>query len=460
MTIRHNPGSFRDPSGFLFYEAGTMYRTINISYKENYDFLMNSCLYKALVSDNLLISHEEIDVKPGAGSAYKIIKPELVPFISYPYEWRFSQLKDAALLTLRIQKRALEFGMSLKDCSAYNVQFYKGRPVFIDTLSFEKYQKGKPWAGYRQFCQHFLAPFALMAYSDVRLNQLLRVYIDGIPLDLASKLLPFRTRFSFSLLIHIHLHAKSQAYFADKKIQPRGREMNQTALLGIVDSLESLVKNMNWKPRGTEWGDYYDFINYSSATFQRKKEIVAGFISRIKPSEIWDLGANTGVFSRVAASGCISVISFDVDMATVEKNYCESIRNSEKYILPLLLDLTNPSPGIGWENSERMSLLERGPANTVLALALIHHLAISNNVPFYRISRFLGGICDNLIIEFVPKTDSQVQKLLATREDIFTGYDQHSFEAEFEKNFKIEDSVRITDSERTLYLMKNRGMER
>ena len=213
------PSSFRDPSGFLFQQDGIIYRQVNLVCKDNYDHLMDSGLYQALINDNLLIPHEEADIEPLVPErAYRTIKPEVIPFVSYPYEWCFSQLKDAALTTLKVQRKALDFGMSLKDCSAFNIQFRKGRPVFIDTLSFEKYREGQPWVAYRQFCQHFLAPLALMGYKDVRLNQLFRVYIDGLPLDFTSCLLPWRTRLRFSLLSHLHLHARSQEHFADKPV--------------------------------------------------------------------------------------------------------------------------------------------------------------------------------------------------------------------------------------------------
>lgn len=456
MAARSIPGSFRDPSGFLFYQDETLYRMINTGYRENYDHLMNSGLYKALAEDGLLISHEETAVATDHDKAYKVIKPELLPFISYPYEWCFSELRDAALLTLDIQKKSLEFGMSLKDCSAYNIQFRKCRPVFIDTLSFERHQSDKPWIGYRQFCQHFLAPLALMAHSDVRLSQLLRIYIDGIPLDLASKLLPFHTYFSFSLLSHIHLHAKSQRHFAGKAGSFPKRKMRSTSLLGLIDNLESLVKKLEWTPRGTEWERYYENTNYSSEAFESKKAIVAGYLERTKPAEAWDLGANTGVFSRIAGAKGIRVISFDIDAAAVEKNYRECTRDSEPNILPLLLDLTNPSAGMGWANRERTSLVERGRTEMGFALALIHHLAISNNVPLLKIAEFFSTVCRKLIIEFIPKSDSQVQRLLSSREDIFSEYDRNCFERAFEEYFTIESSTLVNGSERTLYLMENR----
>lgn len=447
--------SFRDPSGFVFYRDGSIYRRVNIDYKEDYDQLMNSGLYKTLLKADLLIPHDEVEFDDiRSDGFYKIIKPELVSFISYPFEWCFSQLKDAALTTIKVQKKALEYGMSLKDCSAFNIQFRKGHPIFIDTLSFEKYREGQPWIAYRQFCQHFLAPLALMCYRDIRLNQLSRVYIDGIPLDLTSSLLPVSTRFRFFLLSHIHLHGKSQKHFAGKSVNIGNYKMSFLSFLGLIDNLEFAVKKMKWQAQGTEWANYYEDIHYSSDSFQHKKQMVSEFLEIIGPKIVWDLGANTGIFSRIASDKGIETISFDIDPAAVEKNYLECVKKGRNNILPLLLDLTNPSPGIGWENQERMPIFERGSADTVLALALIHHLAISNNVPLEKIASFFSNLCNSLIIEFVPKSDSQVNRLLSSRKDIFPHYTQHVFENEFKRYFSKQNSVKIRDSERILYLMQ------
>ena len=449
------PASFRDPSGFLFQQDGVIYRQVNLVYKDDYDHLTSSGLYRALVDGNLLIPHEEVSIEPPIPElAYKIIKPEPISFISYPYEWCFSQLRDAALTTLKVQRKALEFGMSLRDSSAYNIQFKNGRLIFIDTLSFGKYREGQPWVAYRQFCQHFLAPLALMSYKDIRLSQLLHIYIDGLPLDLASHLLPWRTHLKFSLLSHVHLHARSQEHFADKPINVRQYRVSRYAFLGILNSLESAIRKLKWRPKGTEWADYYQDTNYSPQAFEHKKTIVDGLLDRVRPTTVWDLGANVGIFSRLASDRGIPTISFDVDPAAVEKNYLDCVARGDKSILPLVIDLTNPSPAIGWENKERMSLKERGPADAVLALALVHHLAISNNVPLSRIAGFFSDICHWLIIEFVPKADSQVQRLLATREDIFPDYTRQAFEQEFSRYFTIADSADIRESQRTLYLMR------
>ncbi|MBM4387252.1 MAG: SAM-dependent methyltransferase, partial [Deltaproteobacteria bacterium] len=207
---RHT-ASFRDPSGFVFSKDGIICRRINRSYKDNYDFLIGSGLYDRLAGDGLLVAHKEVEnVDAESGEAYKIIEPDPIPFISYPYEWCFSQLKHAALLTLKIQRLSMDAGMTLKDCSAYNVQFRRGKPVLIDTLSFERYRDGKPWVGYSQFCRHFLAPLALMSKKDVRLGNLLRIFIDGIPLDFAGGLLPWSTFLSFSILSHVHMQARAR----------------------------------------------------------------------------------------------------------------------------------------------------------------------------------------------------------------------------------------------------------
>jgi len=447
--------SFRDPSGFLFLKDKILYRQVNTVYQKNYNHLITSGLYKSLTESDLLVRHEEVDIFPPIPSTgYKVIKPEPIPFISYPYEWCFSQLRNAALATLQIQKKAIEFGMSLKDASAYNIQFKNGKPILIDTLSFEKLSDWKPWIAYKQFCQHFLAPLILMAYKDHRLNQLLKLFIDGIPLDLTSKLLPFRTFFIPRIAIHIHIHALSQKHFSSKPVKASKRKMSRYSHIGLIENLESTLKKTRYHFKKSEWGDYYEKTSYSEEAFEHKKQILKEFLDIINPRELWDLGANTGVFSRISSNMGIKTVSFDIDPIAAEKNYQECLSRNETNILPLVIDLKNPSPSIGWENRERKSFMERGPTDALFALALLHHLAISNNLPFAKIATFFSRLCKSLVIEFVPKEDSQVQRLLATREDIFTHYTQKDFEKDFGMYFDIKKVVKIKDSERILYLMQ------
>ena len=451
--------SFRDPSGFIFYHEGICYRQINPVYKECYDYFLESGLYQKLVNEKLLIPHETVSSShlPFSGG-YLTIRPEPIPFISYPYEWCFTQFKKAALATLDILKHALDHNMILKDANAYNIQFNNGQPLLIDTLSFEKYKEGETWVGYKQFCENFLGPLALMSYKDIRLGRMLREYIEGIPLDLISSLLPKKTYLNFHLIIHIHLHARYQKDYSRKQSSAvKSKAVSKKSLLGLINSLESSIKKMYWNPSKSEWGDYYSDCPHVPKFLGEKINLVAGYLDFLKPKAIWDLGANTGVFSRISSSRGISTISMDIDPGCVETSYLQALEKGEKNLLPIWIDLNNPSPGIGWDNKERMSLQERGPVDTILVLALIHHLAISNNVPLTRIAHFFSNICQSLIIEFIPKSDVMVQKLLASREDIFPDYTQILFENCFRKFFNIIKTEKISNSGRILYLMKNKN---
>jgi hypothetical protein len=446
--------SFRDPAGFVFRRDGVLYRAIRRPGLPHFERLLASGLYDELVEARLLVPHEEAPASTaGPDDVERVIRPEEVPFVSYPYEWSFSQLQDAALATLEIQKRALRRGLTLVDASAYNIQFLRGAPVLIDTLSLRQAADGEPWTAYRQYCQHFLAPLALMALRDVRLGQLLRIHIDGVPLDLASALLPLASRRRASLLLHLHLHARSQKRYEGRQLDGPRRKVALQALLGLVDSLETGTRKLRWRPAGTEWADYYEDTNYTADGLAEKERAVASFVAEARPRTVWDLGANVGAFSRAAASAGAMVVSFDLDPACVERNYLRVRADKETRLLPLLMDLANPSPASGWANEERMSLLERGPADAVLALALIHHLAIGNNVPLDRAARFFARAGRSLLIEFVPKSDSQVKRLLVTREDVFDGYTQAGFERAFGTYFEIRRRAPLAGSERILYEM-------
>lgn len=451
------PASFRDPAGFLYTHGPDLLRQINPAGYEDYFAAINSGLYQDLMDRGWLVPHEELtQYEQDSPPERIIIKPEQIPFISYPYEWSFSQLKTAAQLTLKIQSAALDKNLSLKDSSAYNIQFLHGKPVLIDTLSFERYQQGEPWSAYRQFCQHFLAPLALMAYTDVRLSNLLRIYIDGIPLDLASKLLPRKSSLNLGINMHIHLHAKSQSQYSGKTVDRKSdtRKMHKHQLQGLVQNLESTLEKLTWKPEQTDWAEYEKFHNYSTESLQHKGELVSQYLAKTNSSMVWDLGANTGQFSRLASNIPINTISFDIDPGAVELNFQHMLKEGDQHLLPLVMDLSNPSPGLGWRLEERESLFERGAADTVMALALIHHLVIGNNVPLPNLVAFFAEICTWLIIEFVPKSDPQVKKLLQVRRDIFTDYNLEVFLNQFKTKFELLAEDQIKNSQRTLFLFK------
>jgi hypothetical protein len=414
-------------------------------------------LDKALINAKLMVSHEE-DAPNGADETGLVIRPEQVPWISYPYEWCFEQYQDAALTTLRIQSLALKFGMTLKDSSAYNIQFINGSPKLIDTLSFDQYAE-VPWAAYGQFCRHFLAPLLLMAHVDTRLAKMTQTYIDGIPIDLADTLL--RGKGGFAAWQHIHLHAKAiNSYGQDgkKADKPVQLTMKKTLLVSIIDSLTRVVKELKPKNKITEWGDYYQSTNYSDESAAHKERLVQQFLENAGPVSLaWDLGANDGRYSRRALDRGAAVVAFDIDPAAVSRNYLATRKTGAK-MLPLLLDLTCPSPAIGFANNERKTIAGRRKPDVILMLAVIHHLAISNNLPLPLIAEWLSSLCKYLIIEFVPKEDSQVQILLKTRVDIFPGYTMSGFESAFTGYFSLREKISIGQSLRTLYLFQSRAL--
>lgn len=453
-------GSFRDPSGFVYTRDGTLYRQVNQGFRNSFEAFLASGLYDELAQEGLLVAHRQVGLELSATSdAYAVLQPERVGFISYPYEWSFGQLRDAAALTLEIQQRALARGLTLRDSSAYNVQFQGGRPLFIDTLSFEPLEEGKPWTAYKQFCEHFFLPLTLMSSRDIRCGQLLRSYLDGIPLDLGSALLPRRSWLKLSTLLHIHLHAWALSRYADTAAgsAAKGRTMTRQRVLTLVKNLSDAIRGMSWRAAGTEWAEYVTDNNYTPAATLAKRNLVMSHLRSANARTVWDLGANTGEYSRAAREVAPQVISFDVDPAAVERNYRRVRAEGETGILPLLLDLTNPSPAQGWAGRERLSLEERGPADAVMALALIHHLAIGHNLPLEHVARYLARLGRRLIIEFVPKSDSQVKRLLLSRPDIFPGYTKEGFEEAFGRHYSIDAVHKIDESERWLYAMTPRS---
>jgi hypothetical protein len=452
-------GSFRDPAGFVYTAKGALYRQVNRVFADEFEACAEAGLYDALISEHLLVPHRRVDLSLAlTPEAHAVIAPDVIPFVSYPYEWCFGELQDAALLTLDIQLRALERGFVLRDASAHNVQFAAGRPVFIDTLSFERYHDGAPWAAYQQFCEHFLVPLALMATRDARFGLMLRDHLEGIPLQFGSALLPPRTWAYPRLLLHVHLHARAQRRYANATVSAEvgGRTLAKPALVSLVKNLRNAVASLSWRPVGTEWADYTSATNYSDADTLSKRELVLGYLRRVGPSVVWDVGANTGAYSRIAREVAPLVVAFDIDPAAVERNYRDVRARGDAGLLPLVLDLRNPSPALGWAHHERMSLVERGPADTVMALALVHHLALSGNVPLEDVAAFFARLGRTLIVEFVAKTDSQAQRLLRNRPDIFPDYTSLGFERAFGEFFVIADCQRVGDAERWLYLMTRR----
>ncbi len=444
----------------MYRRDGVLLRQVNLVAAEEWRAVTEAGLLNRLQAAGLLVGHDAapLDWAADPSIAHAVIQPEVVPFISYPYEWTFGQLQAAALLTLRIQEEATRAGFELRDASAYNVQFHAGRPIFIDTLSFRRARPGAPWVAYRQFCEHFLAPLALMARRDIRLGALQREHVDGIPLDLAAAMLPSRTRLSLGLGSHVHLHARAQRQHADRPesaARAQERQIGPTQRAALLDSLRRLVDGLAWKPAGTEWADYGSTASsYDDESARKKDDLVAEMIAGAAPSVVWDLGANAGRYSAIAAGVAGRVLALDIDPAASEKHWRDLQARNESRILPLLQDLADPSPAIGWDLRERRSLFDRAEDATLMALALVHHLAIGRNVPLPMLSATLARLGRDLVIEWVPKEDPMVQRLLASREDVFSDYTQDGFEAAFASDWVTLDWQAVAGTARLLYRMR------
>lgn len=449
-----HPASYRDNSGFVFEHEGKFYRYVSPVYETHYHQLINSGLYDELVKTKKLIPHEEVtDTAAFNFRDGKILLPQQLAFISYPYEWSFDMWKDAALLTLHIALKALQKEMILKDATPFNVQFINGKTAFIDTLSFEQYETGKPWVAYHQFCECFLGPLLLMHYCHPDTGKLFTVYPNGIPINVLANLLPKRSKWNMGVFLHIHLQAK----FSGKQKPSKTKEnsFSKQKLELLLKGLESFVQKLSPKNIKTTWDDYYTDTILGKDYLDAKTVLVRSFTNFVDYKTVIDLGANDGHFSLLLNDDK-NIIAADADANCINDLYLKIKKEKRQNILPLINDLTAPSPAIGWANSERDSSTTRFKADLVMALALIHHLAIAKNIPLSFIADWLQPMAENLIIEFVPKEDEKVKLLLQSRKDIFDGYSLEHFKVAFAQSFQIVREEKVGNTNRTLFLMKRR----
>jgi hypothetical protein len=454
-TVIHHPSSYRDPSGFIFEKEGELYRQVNISFKEHFDHFLQSGCYRHLIEKTLLIPHEEINKNlTREGNCYTTIKPEKISFISYPSEWSFDMLKDAALLTLQLVRESLQFEMILKDATPYNIQWHKGKLIFIDTLSFEKYTE-TPWVAYRQFCENFLGPLLIMYYSKQPLHQLFLAWPDGIPLEIIRSLLPKKSRFSLHTYLHIHLHSKISA--KSQGHQNNIQKFSKQKLVNLISSLETLINKLILPIGKSVWSEYYEEASRRKNYLQQKKEIINHWLNEIHDIKTAaDLGANEGEFSRLLTGNGVNVIAADFDPYCINKLYRQVKEAKEKNIQPLVLDLANPSPSTGVNNEERNSFLKRINSDLVLALALVHHLAIGKNIPFEKIADMFSRAGKYLIIEFISKEDEKIKLMLSNKKDIYTDYSEENFVAVFSNYFSIQHKIPVPDTQRALFIMERK----
>ncbi len=447
--------SFRDQSGFVFRHKGEYYRAIREVYRKEYEKLIGSGLYTQLTRKRLLIEHKEVNDISTEQDVFRVIRPEQIPVISYAYEWSFSMLKDAAMCTLNNVLEALEFDMILKDANTYNIQFLNGAPLLIDTLSFETYYENQSWTAYRQFCEHFIAPLILMKYCNASLNKLLIAYPNGIPLEVCKSMLPLRARFNVHVYLHVFLQNNLSTNRESSLKQPSSLFTKQK-LMTLLNGLKSFVSSLYERKEKTTWDQYYEATITSQDYLEEKNKMVLSFLELVPFQTILDLGANDGVFSLLYTNTAKQIVALDEDRNCIERLYVRCKQDRITNIIPLVANVAHPSPDIGWNNEERTALFKRIQADLTLSLALIHHLAIANNIPLEKILSWLHSLSPYLLIEFVEKEDPKVQQLLANRKDVFDTYSLAHFKTIIAPLYVILKEGQIPGSSRMLFLLKRK----
>ncbi len=459
-SIQKEPSSYKDPSGFVFQKDNLVYRQVNNNFKDHFEFFISSGCYKKLADAGLLISHKEIKENfTGDPNWLTTLLPEQIAFISYPYEWCFDMLKNAALLTLSIAQKSIASGIILKDATPFNIQWHKGKLVFIDSLSFEKYNEELPWIAYRQFCECFLSPLLLMHHSKISLHSLLLAYPEGIPLPITRSLLPWKSKFSFHTYLHVHLQA---SYAVGKSAKANQKvSFSKKKMLNLLLSLETLIKKLKSPSKPTTWAAYYEEASQRNDYLERKKELVEFWVADLANLKTAiDIGSNDGVFSKILSKKNVFTIAADSDPACVNNLYQNILLTNEKNIQPLIINFSNPSPYIGLNNTERKSFFARSKADIILGLAFIHHLAIGKNISLSSIAEMMNNLSKkHLVIEFIPKSDEKVQLMLSGKPDIYFKYTIEEFEKSFLAFFEIIQKKEIGASGRILYQMLKKNIK-
>ncbi len=446
--------SFRDPAGHVYEVGERVFRTVRAPGRDDFEFVRSTGFLDQKAQAGQVVAARLVpndvlgDAAPDA--CYVLEHPRLA-FISQPYEWSFGGLRAAALLTLELHRDALQHGVSMSDASAYNVQFDGPKPVLLDYLSFRRYQDGEMWAGHRQFCEQFLYPLLLTAHTGVPFNAALRSHLGGIPAAELLPLLPAVRRLSPRVMLHVGLPARvARARTVTAAEQLSRTRLPKTSLLRILEGMHSWVRGLQPRRKRSAWQLYAGVNTYSDAERREKMQFVAGFVAAARPRVVWDLGCNTGDYARAALdAGAELVVGFEADQGALEAAFQRAELEHLRF-LPLYQDLLNPSPDQGWRQRERKGLQARAHADAVLMLALIHHLAIANNVPLPEVVDWVTSLAPAGVIEFVPKEDPMAAALLALRKDIFPDYTREAFLALLGERARITSTREITGTGRLL----------
>ncbi|MCH7971968.1 MAG: class I SAM-dependent methyltransferase [Chloroflexi bacterium] len=454
IELARTASSLRDPWGFMVEDdRGTLLRQINPPLANSSRKFFDSKLYSSMVAQHQLVEHKYRSSEFADETTSAVFEPRRLPVVTYPYEWPFSLLKKAALLTLDIQISAVDAGFTLRDGTAFNVLFEGLQPIFIDFGSFDVRTDDKPWVGYKQFCEHFLAPLSLAARYRLPVQQFNSGNMDGFPLGVASSIMPMRSWLNWGLLWHLHLHAKSiRRNSKRKRLDSETKSVSMRGLKGVLTSLRNTVRSLDYPIEKSDWATYYRDNSYSDRTMSHKEELIDQWLASGPKSDlIVDLGGNAGRFSEIASRYANNVVLVDSDHDSVELAAREFDKRGLANIYTVVLDLTDSSNGRGWEGHERSTFYSRIKPQKSLALALIHHLVIGAGIPMERVASHFREITPSLLIEFVPPGDPMVDLLIANKSGQHHEYSVTKFEQAFAEHYSLNKKQDLADSGRVLY---------
>ena len=476
MTYRLRPddGSFRDPSGQVYRVVGeqgeAVVRGLRRDAAAGMAKLLAEPFFRELVDDGDVVETALLDAddpygRPVLAAGWDAaVRHAAVPFVTWPYEWPFSMLRDAALLQLRLLETSVTNGWMLKDATPFNVQWRGVRPTFVDAPSFVP-RDGGYWQGYRQFCATFLTPLLLTAHLGIPFQPLLRSRLDGVPPDEAVRYFRGLRRFKRGVPSHVWFPAAAESGLRRRRRKaPASRRWSgrqpRTALLALLDNLQRLIAGLSAGPSRSDWARYADSHSYDDTDYGRKRDFVERHAAARRPRLTWDLGANTGVFSRIAARSSGAVVAVDGNPEAVDLLY-RRLRaaggDAPRNVVPLVMDVANPSPGQGWAGRERAAFEARGRPDLVLCLALMHHLRVSANVPLARCLEWLRSLDAAVILEFVGREDEMFRALVEHRREDFPDYTAERFEAEVRRRFRVVDRRQVKGGARELLLLEPDG---
>jgi ribosomal protein L11 methylase PrmA len=451
-----DPGSFRDPAGVVVHAEGRVYRVVSPAGAAQYELARDSGLLSALIADGRLLPFNEADPRTLQdrieGTVSHLLAVPTLDFISWPYEWPFPALRAAATLHLDIHLAALERGLTLADASAFNIQFQGTRPIFIDHLSFRGYREGEYWHGHRQFCEQFLNPLLLRAACGIPHHAWYRGSMSGIASAELSRVLPWYRKLSPLVFLHVILPDLMQRRHAgDPEAARPGRPLPRSSYMAMLAGLRRGIARLEARPDpASVWTGYAGNTSYRPEEAAAKLQFVREYVEHARPRVVWDLGCNTGDFAFACLdAGTELVIGFDSDASVVDRAWERASGNGRRF-LPLFMDATNPSPSQGWREAERAGLARRRKPDGLLALALLHHLVIRHNIPMSDALDWMLGFAPTGVIEFVPKSDPMVRRLLALREDIFPDYQREEFLALIARKARIVRQTDLAPQGRTL----------